>query len=181
VTKRTKRKFPLSGVYGLLEPGPVVLVTTAFKGKTNIMAMSWHAMLEFVPPLVACVVSNRNHSFEMLRKTGECGINIPTAEIARKVVKCGNTSGRDIDKFEKHGLTAFRGAMIGAPLVAECYANLECRVVDRCGVAKYNLFILEVVEAWVDPAEKLPRTLHHCGKGIFRIAGKKIELPSRMP
>lgn len=145
------------------------------------MTMSWHTMLEFVPPLVACVVSNRNHSFEMLRKTGECGINIPTAEIARKVVKCGNASGRDVDKFGAFGLTRVRAGAIAAPLVAECFANLECRVVDRRAVNKYNLFILEVVRAWIDPSKKLPRTLHHCGNGIFRIAGRRLRLPSAMP
>lgn len=164
-----------------MEPGPVVLVTTAYRGRQNIMAMSWHTMLEFVPPLVACVVSNRNHSFEMLRETGECGINIPTAEIARKVVKCGNTSGRNIEKFERFDLTPVGAGVIGAPLVGECYANLECRVVDRREVSKYNLFILEVVRAWIDPAKRLPRTLHHCGKGVFRVAGQRLKLPSKMP
>lgn len=49
-----KKSFPLSKVYGLLEPAPVVLVTTAGAGRPIIMAMSWHTMLEFEPPLVGC-------------------------------------------------------------------------------------------------------------------------------
>ena len=88
-----KRKFPLSKVYGLLEPGPVVLVTTAYKGRANIMAMSWHTMMEFEPPIVGCVISNRDYTFGILKQTKECVINIPTVELAAKVVGCGNTSG----------------------------------------------------------------------------------------
>ncbi len=79
-----KRPFPLSKVYGLLEPGPVVLVTTASKGRANIMTQSWHTMLEFEPPLVACVISNRNYSFDALKTTKECVINIPTVELANR-------------------------------------------------------------------------------------------------
>jgi hypothetical protein len=90
----TMKNLPLSKVYPLLEPGPVVLLTTAHKGHANIMAMSWHMMVEFEPPLVACVVSNANHSFAALRAMRECVIAIPAVELAPKVVGIGNCSGR---------------------------------------------------------------------------------------
>ena len=96
----TKKSFPLSRVYRLLEPGPVVLLTTAEKGRANVMTMSWHTMMEFEPPLVGCVISDRNHSFGVLKATRECVINIPTVELAAQVVGCGNTSGRKLDKFK---------------------------------------------------------------------------------
>ena len=175
-----RKTFPLSKVYGLLEPGPVVLFTTALGGRTNIMAMSWHTMLEFEPPLVGCVISNRNHSFGLLQATNECVINIPTVEIAEKVVGCGNTSGANTDKFERFGLTARPATCVAAPLIVECFANLECRVVDTEMVAKYCLFVLEVVKAWIDPAVKNPRTIHHLGSGNFMVAGEKIKLRSKM-
>jgi flavin reductase (DIM6/NTAB) family NADH-FMN oxidoreductase RutF len=174
-----KRSFPLSKVYGLLEPGPVTLVTTAFRGRTNVMAMSWQTMVEFEPPLVACVVSNRNFSFELLRSSRECVINIPTVELASKVVRCGNRSGRKVDKLRALGLTAVPAAQVGAPLLEECYASLECKVVDTRMVEKYCLFVLEVVKAWVDPSRKDPRTLHHRGRGRFMVAGETLRLPSR--
>lgn len=56
------KPYPLKDVYRLIEPGPVVLVTTALKDEKNIMTMSWHTMIDFEPPIIACVVSNRNHS-----------------------------------------------------------------------------------------------------------------------
>src|SRR5512139_1650876 len=105
------KEFSLSKVYQLLEPGPVVLLTTASKGKANVMAMSWHMMVEFEPPLVACIVSSADYSFSALRATGECVIAIPALKLVPVVVQVGNASGRDLDKFEAFGLT---------PLPAEC-------------------------------------------------------------
>ena len=174
-----KRSLPLSGVYRLLEPGPVVLLTTAAGGRANVMPMSWHTMIEFEPPLVGCVISDRNHTFALLEKSRECAINIPTVELAPQVVRCGNASGRRVDKFGAFRLTPVPAACVDAPLVDECYANLECKVVDTRLVARYGLFILEVVKAWVDPSRKRPRTIHHLGRGNFMVAGRTITLPSR--
>jgi flavin reductase (DIM6/NTAB) family NADH-FMN oxidoreductase RutF len=175
-----KRSFPLSKVYGLLEPGPVVLVTTAREGHANIMTMSWHMMMDFEPPIAGCIISNWNYTFDILKATKECVINIPTVELAEKVVDCGNCSGRQVDKFNAFGLTQASASHVKAPLIDECYANLECRVVDGKMVAKYNLFILEVLKAWIDPSRKTPRTIHHLGRGAFMVAGRTIKLPSKM-
>jgi flavin reductase (DIM6/NTAB) family NADH-FMN oxidoreductase RutF len=164
----------------LLEPGPVVMLTTARGGRANVMTQSWHTMIDFEPPIVGCVVSNRGYSFNILKSTRECVINIPTVELAGKVVGCGNTSGRSIDKFQKFHLTPAAASCVRAPLIAECYANLECKVIDASMAARYNLFILEVLKAWIDPSRKHPRTIHHLGRGYFMVAGKVIKLPSKM-
>lgn len=175
----SKRSLPLSQVYRLLEPGPVVLLSTAGNKHPNVMAQSWHMMMEFEPPLVGCIVSNRNFTFQTLKASRECVINIPDAALARQVVACGNTSGRRIDKFQAFGLTPLAASKVGAPLVAECFANLECRVVDTRNVERYCLFVLEVVKAWIDRANKRRRTIHHLGRGNFMIAGKIVRLPSK--
>jgi len=173
-----KKKFPLSEVYRLLEPGPVVLLTTIRSGRANVMPMSWHLMMEFTPPLVGFVVSNGNYSFATLKQTKECVINIPTVELAKTVVACGNTSGSNVNKFEKFGLTPVAAKFVKSPIIAECYVSLECKVVDVKLVTKYNFFVLEVVQAWIDPARKNPRTIHHQGEGEFMVAGRKLHLPS---
>lgn len=174
------KELALSKVYQLLEPGPVVLLTTARKGRPNVMTMSWHMMVEFEPPLVACVVSGANYSFAALKATKECVIAVPALKLASRVVRVGNMSGRDADKFETCGLTAVPAEHVAAPLVAECFANLECRVADTALVNKYNLFILEVIKAWTDPLQKKPKTIHHHGYGRFVVDGKSIRLKSRM-
>jgi len=175
-----KRSLSLGKVYGLLETGPVVLLTTSHKGKPNVMTMSWHTMMEFEPPLVGGVVSRNDFSHEALRKTRQCVLNVPTAELAEQVVKCGNTTGRNVDKFEATGLTTLPATLVAAPLIAECFVNLECRVADTRLTNRYDFFVLEVLKAWIAPDRKNPRTLHHRGYGVFMVAGDSIRLPSRM-
>ena len=172
------QEFPLDKAYTWIEPGPVVLVTTFDKGRANVMTMSWHQMLEFMPPVMSCCLGPWDFSYEALRKTGECVIAIPTVDLAQKVVDIGNVSGRDVDKFAKFGLTALPAGQVAAPLIAECVANLECTLVDR--MDKYEINILEVVRAWHDPDRAERRTLHHYGDGTFVIDGEKIDLRKRM-
>ena len=174
------KKFPLSKAFQWLEPGPVVLLTTVWKGRVNVMTMSWHMMMEFTPALIGCVISPADHSFGILRKTKECVIAIPTVDIVTKVVDIGNCSGEDVDKFEKFELTARRGEKVAAPLIEECAANLECRVVDTRMVNKYSMFVLEVVEAWGDAGEKKRGLIHANGDGTFAIDGKTMDLRERM-
>jgi flavin reductase (DIM6/NTAB) family NADH-FMN oxidoreductase RutF len=175
------KALPLSKVYQLLEPGPVVLVITVQKARPNVMAMSWHMMMEFEPPLVGCIVSNANYSFAALKKTRECVIAIPSADLASKVVEIGNTSGRDVDKFASLGLSQKPARHVAAPLLADCFANLECKVLDTRWVSRYGLFVLEVVQAWIDPARRHAKTLHHHGYGAFVVDGDTLQLDSKKP
>jgi flavin reductase (DIM6/NTAB) family NADH-FMN oxidoreductase RutF len=172
------RPRALSKVYQLLEPGPVVLLATAVRGRANVMTMSWHMMLEFEPPLLGCVVSEANFSFAALRATKEAVIAIPARGLADEVVGIGNCSGRDTDKFARFGLTQLPARQVRAPLITECFCNLECRVTDTRMVKRYDLFILEVVRAWIDPAQKNPKTIHHRGYGSFAVDGEIIKLRS---
>ena len=174
------KDLALAKVYQLLEPGPVVLLTTARKGHANVMTMSWHMMVEFEPPLVACVVSSADYSFAALQATKECVIAVPALPLAQKIVDIGNCSGCDVAKFERFGLTPLKAERVRAPLIAECFANLECKVVDRRLVNKYNLFVLEVLKAWIDPKQSNPKTIHHHGYGKFVVDGDAIKLRSKM-
>lgn len=172
------KPLPLGQVYQLLEPGPVALLTTARKGRANVMTMSWHMMLEFEPPLLACVCSAANYSFESLRATGECVIALPARRLAPKAVKIGNCSGREVDKFKAFGLTPVAASQVQAPLIKECFANLECKVIDKRMVNRYNMFILDVIAAWRDPKQKNPKTFHHHGYGRFVADGRAFTLKS---
>jgi flavin reductase (DIM6/NTAB) family NADH-FMN oxidoreductase RutF len=127
--------------------------------------------MEFQPSLIGCYVWNENHSHDMIRRSRECVINVPTADLGAKVVGIGNSSGRDVDKFARFKLTAVPGAKVGAPLIAECYASFECRLFDSRLIRKYNLFVLEVVKAHVAAAPRFPRTLHYRGDGLFMVSG----------
>ena len=167
-----KKDFPTYNVRRFLEPGPIVLVSSAHKGQTNIMTMGWHMMMEFSPALVGCLISGANHSFDLIRQSRQCVINLPTVDLAAEVVRIGNSSGRDIDKFAEFGLTPAPGTLVRAPLIAECYANFECVLADTGWVKKYNIFVFEVVKAHVATAPKTPTTIHYRGDGEFMISGE---------
>ena len=172
----SKQDFPLHQIRQHLETGPVVLVASAWKGETNIMTMSWPTVMEFTPALVGCIISSANHSFALIRKSKECTINIPTVELAKTVAGVGNCSGGAIDKFEKFRLTQEPADMIGAPLIAECYASFECRLADGRMIERYNFFIWEVVKAHVATSPQNPKTIHYRGNGAFMVAGPTISL-----
>lgn len=176
----TKKNFPVENIRQYLEPGPVVLISSNWKEKDNIMTMGWHTVMEFTPSLIGCIISNQNHSFEMIRKSRECVINIPTRDLARKVVGIGNCSGEDVDKFKKFKLTAVPASTVSAPLIQECYANFECKITDTKLIEKYNFFILEVQKAHVATSPKYPQTIHYRGNGIFMVSGPSIKLASKV-
>jgi flavin reductase (DIM6/NTAB) family NADH-FMN oxidoreductase RutF len=169
-----KIDLPVSKVRRYLEPGPIVLVTSAFGKTRNIMTMGWHMVMEFTPSLVGRVIAAGNHSFELMRRSEECVINLPTTALTDQVVGIGNTSGAEIDKFATFALTPQKAQRVGAPLVRECHANFECKLADDALVDKYNFFIFEVVKAHVAPTPRHPRTLHYTGDGVFMVAGKII-------
>jgi len=172
--KHAKQSFPVDQVRRYLEPGPVVLVSSFAGGRTNIMTMGWHSIVAFNPPLVGCVIAAGNHSYRMIRASGECVINLPTRALVDTVAKIGNVSGADVDKFAAFGLTPQPADQVKVPLIAECHASFECRLHDDAMVDKYNYFIFEVVAAHVAPVPAHPETLHYTGDGTFMVAGKTI-------
>jgi flavin reductase (DIM6/NTAB) family NADH-FMN oxidoreductase RutF len=175
----TKQDFPVADIRKFLEPGPIVLVSSRWKHADNIMTMGWHTVMEFSPSLIGCMITSENHSYEMIRKSGECVINIPTVDLLDKVIGIGNTSGSNTNKFEKFELTAAAADKVNVPLIKECYANFECRVTDTQLLSKYNFFIFEVVKAHVATYPKYPRTVHYRGEGVFMVSGKHVAFPEK--
>lgn len=170
-----KAPVPLEKVRRYLEPGPIVLVSSAWEGQHNIMTMGWHTVMAFSPSLVGCIISAGNHSFEMIRRSGECVINLPTTALTEQVVGVGNSSGADADKFERFGLTAQSAERVSAPLIGECHAHFECQLFDDTLVERYNFFIWEVVAARAAVSPACPETLHYTGDGVFMVAGEIID------
>jgi flavin reductase (DIM6/NTAB) family NADH-FMN oxidoreductase RutF len=169
-----KKDFPLTKIRRYLEPGPIVLVSSAWNGKTDIMTMGWHMMMGFTPALFGCYIWDGDHSFEMMRRSKQCVINLPTTDLINEAIGIGNSTGAEIDKFEKFGLTPVAAAKVDAPLIKECYANFECRLADGSQIRKHGLFIWEVVKAHVATSPKYPKTFHYRGDGVFMISDGNI-------
>ncbi len=169
-----KKDYPVSKIRRFLEPGPIVLVSSAWKGETNIMTLGWHTVMEFEPSLVGCMISSASHTSRMIKASKECVINIPTFDLAKKVIGIGNCTGAEIAKFEKFALTPGKAVEVAAPLIKECYANFECKLVDTSFLKKYSFFILEVVKAHAMTSPKTPRTIHYRGDGAFMVSGREV-------
>jgi flavin reductase (DIM6/NTAB) family NADH-FMN oxidoreductase RutF len=175
-----KHDFPVDEIRRFLEPGPIVLVSSAWKGKTNIMTMGWHTGMGFSPSLVGCYIWDANHSHDMIRRSKECVINIPTVDIADTVIGIGNTDGDRIDKFAEFKLTAAPADEVSAPLIGECYASFECKLVNAKLVREHNFFIFEVVKGHAPKSPKYPKTIHYRGDGVFMISGENTTRYKRL-
>jgi len=176
------KTIPIGKAFTLMEPGPVVLVVTRDGRKNNIMTISWTMVMDFTP-ILAITTGPWNYSFAALQKTKECVISIPAVDLLDKVVGAGTCSGADTDKFEKFGLTPVKGKHVRPPLIRECVANIECRVIDI--VKKHNIVVLEGVAAHLNGSRKEKRTIHAIGDGTFVVDGRKLDrrkmMASRLP
>jgi flavin reductase (DIM6/NTAB) family NADH-FMN oxidoreductase RutF len=179
-TSKRMKPLPMSKTHRWLEPGPIVLVTTADRRRPNIMTLGFHTMIQHDPALVGSVIGPWDFRHNELRKTRQCVIAVPPVSLARSVVDIGNCSGEDVDKFDKFSLTPLPAKTVGAPLVAECLANIECQVQDTRFVNKYNLFVLRVTALWANRKHLDSRMLHHNGNGTFTVGGRTIDLRERM-
>ena len=155
-----------------MESGPVVLVTTNDGKKNNIMTISWTMVVDFTP-MFAMTTGPWNYSFAALSKTKECVIAIPTVDLVDTVVGIGTCSGSDTDKFEKFMLTPVKGKHVRAPLIKECLANIECKVIDI--VQEHNIIVLDGIAAFIDDKREEKRTLHAVGDGTFIVDGRKLD------
>lgn len=173
-----KKPFKVDDVRHYLEPGPTLLVSSRWKGTQNVMTMGWQTTMEFTPSLVGGVIAESNHSFELIRRSRECVINVPTVQLARIVAKIGNCSGKTVDKFAKFKLTTSPATVVSAPMIDQCVASFECRIADGRLIRKYNFFIFEVIKAHAASSPRYPKTIHYHGKGVFTVAGGTMNLRS---
>jgi flavin reductase (DIM6/NTAB) family NADH-FMN oxidoreductase RutF len=169
--------FPLAKAFTLLEPGPVVLITTFDGKKPNIMTISWTMVTEFTPRF-AIATGAWNHSYAALKKTKECVIAIPTVDQIDQVLGIGTCTGTEVDKFERFGFTPVAASHVRAPLIRECLANIECKVIDI--VTKHSIVILEGIAVHVDHHRTETRTLHAVGDGSFIVDGERINKRAQM-
>ena len=168
-------KTDLSRCLLFIEPGPVTLVSSYNKEtkKPNLMTISWTIALDFNHRMALCTGS-WNYSFDLIMKNKECVVAIPPATMAETVVKIGDISGKECNKFEKFGIKTLEAEKVDAPLIDGCIANLECKVVDF--VKKYGLIILEVVNVWENEELKDEKMFHAFGDGRFVQDGEKMDL-----
>jgi flavin reductase (DIM6/NTAB) family NADH-FMN oxidoreductase RutF len=172
----------------LLNHGPTTIITSKHNGKINIMAAAWVCALDFKPPKVTVVIDSKTYTRELIEAEGTFAINLPCVKQIKMVKKVGSISGRDVsgtDKFAEYGIETFAAQEISAPLVRDCVAWLECKIIpERHNQNTYDLFIAEVMAAhadervfsdghWHFDGHDDMRTIHHIAGGVFFAAGQE--------
>ena len=135
----------------MLYPLPVVLVTAADRqGEKNVFTVAWAGTICSDPPMVSISVRPERHSYHMIRETGGFVINMTTEKLVRAADYCGVVSGRDVDKFERMGLTPLKSDIVEAPLLQESPVNLECVVENVVPLGTHDMFVARVAAVHVE-------------------------------
>ncbi|HHV35597.1 MAG TPA: flavin reductase family protein [Syntrophomonadaceae bacterium] len=177
-----KKEVPLEKAHRLINTGCVLLVTSAYRDRSNIMTLAWQTPLSGRPPRVGIAVALPHFTCELINRSKEFALNIPGAELLEQADRCGRTSGRAVDKFKEVGLTPVTAQKVQAPLIKECLGHLECGVVDHYKIGDHAFFVGEVLAAFAEEElfassywHEEAKLLHHLGGKQYYISGQREE------
>ena len=133
-----------------LFPRPVMLVSSSAGGRDNIVTLSWGGIACSEPPMLTIAVRKSRFSHKLIMESKEFVVNMPTSKQENIAEFCGTQTGSEVDKFTALTLTKKKASKVGAPLIAECPVNLECKVSKILELGSHDLFIAEIVAAHAD-------------------------------
>ena len=172
----------------LLGGGPVVLVSTAWRGNYNVMPAVFVTPLSFDPPLIGLAVHPSRHTHDMIRYSQEFALNVPSRELLHHCQYLGSVSGRDLNKLELTKLPVFSSRKVEAPLLEGCVGYIECGVEDAMTTGDHTFFVGKVVavqvveeafaETWLLDDDEL-KPLHYLGLNRYSMLGERLE--ARIP
>jgi flavin reductase (DIM6/NTAB) family NADH-FMN oxidoreductase RutF len=178
-----KKEVELSKAKWLVEPGCVVLVTSGTMERPNVMTLSWQTPVNTADPcLILLAISHVRYSYELIRQNRQLVINVPGENLLQQTHFAGTVSGRNIDKFKDSGLAAIPAKLVQPPLIAQCAAHLECRVVRIFEMKTHDLVICEVLRALAEESlfdggwipEKF-HTLHYLHGDKYGLMQKTVQ------
>jgi flavin reductase (DIM6/NTAB) family NADH-FMN oxidoreductase RutF len=179
-----KKPIPLNQALRLIVPGVVGLVTAEYRGRFDVTTISWLAPVGREPPLLALAVHPSTMIYDMIKRSGEFVINVPTMDVIKQVMTCGTRSGNDVDKFAQTGLEMAEPRAVRAPLIEQCVGHLECAVINALQPGDHTIFIGQVAYAWAEEeafdefwrlAEKDFKPLHHLGGSFFATLDERYD------
>src|SRR4051812_28557575 len=129
---------------------PVLLVTSSYRGRHNALPVAYAMVLSIVPPLIGIAIHPSRYSYDVIRKTEEFAINIPTRELLHHVQYLGTLSGLDFDKLELTKLPSFRARKLDTILLEGCVGWIECSVQDAIEMGDHFLLVGRVVAVSAD-------------------------------
>lgn len=172
--------------YKLFNHGPVSIVTSAYGDQQNIMSASWSMPVDFSPAKVAVVIDKNTLTRELVDASGEFALQFPMRKIAKLTLDVGGISGRELDKFSHYKIDTFPAQKISAPLIYDCIAWLECKVIHQ-DAEKMDVIIGEVLAAYADSEQFIggrwqfssdpqKRSIHYMAGGEFYMTGESFHI-----
>ncbi|MFC1910866.1 flavin reductase family protein [Chloroflexota bacterium] len=134
------------GARTLLYPLPVVLVGANVDGEPNFSAYAFCGIVNSRPPMISVSFQHHRYTFKGIKQNGLFSVNIPSVDLAIEADYCGLVSGRDTDKVTECKFTIFYGKLEKAPMICECPANLECRVIHTLNLGSHELVVGQIEE-----------------------------------
>ncbi|MCM1992612.1 flavin reductase family protein [Oceanirhabdus seepicola] len=177
-----KREFKGSA---MLNPVPLALITSKDldTDKTNVFTVGWIGTACTKPPMLSIAIRPERYSYELIKKSGELVVNLPSDNLVKAVDFCGVRSGREIDKIENFNLTLKGSTKISTPYIDECPVALECSVRDIIPLGTHDLFLVDVLcshvnENIIDEKGKIhfenANLLHYCHGEYYPMVNKSI-------
>lgn len=136
-----------------MAPLPPALITCGTMEKPNVMTAAWTGIINTRPPKTYVSIRPERYSYGLIKETGEVVINLTTESLVRAADFCGVRSGKDMNKFEKCGITPIPSTAVSAPTLAESPLSIECKVFEVMELGSHHMFLLDVVAVTAD--EKL--------------------------
>ncbi len=177
-------KIPLPVAYRLIASGPMVLVTSMYKGKAAITPIAWHMPVCDDPPMIALEIYKGHFIYKAVMETKDFVVNVPSSDMAQKIRKLGSVSGAKVDKFKEFGIIAEKSKKVKSPRMKGAMGILECKLIEEKALAKkYDMILGDVVYAEAEkgvftdrwhPEKKGPRVLHHLGGKIFYVPERGV-------
>ena len=179
-----RRSIDLKIAYRLIGPGPLVLVSSLFDGKTGLTPIAWNMPVSDDPPIVALEIWEKHFIYKAILQTGDFVVNIPSSDMAPICVKLGSVSGSKCDKFKEFGLAKEKSSKVKSPRLGSAIGILECKLrKEKALLKKYNIVLGDVVYAEAEediftdrwhPEKNGPRIMHHLGGKIFSVPDERV-------
>ncbi|MBU0580322.1 MAG: flavin reductase family protein [Candidatus Margulisbacteria bacterium] len=178
-----KIEIPLDVCTRLINHGPVSLLTSAYMDKRNVMALAWLMPVSHTPRYLAIALPQKRYSYELIEKSKEFVLNIPPVALKQLVLNCGEVTGRKVDKFKEHKIKTLPAKKVGAPLIEDCVAHLECKIINEIKAGDHQILVAEIVAASANEgvvSEKgivnveKAQMLHHLGGAYFGVMEKEV-------
>ena len=139
------------GVKPLAFPTPVWCIGTYDKtGKPNVMTAAWAGICCSKPPCVTVSLRKATYSYGNIMEKKAYTVSIPSEKYACEADFFGIASGRDLNKFERSGLTPVRSEIVEAPYVGEFPMVLECKMVHSYEIGLHTYFVGEILDVKAD-------------------------------